>query len=421
MNNGRAHNLSPELEAELLALVEQADPLETAGPAEAGVPTESSALQVRLRSDPRLRALLTSLRDDRLAISALGPLAAPAGLLAGIETALERAALVGLGAAEPASGIVALRPPGLGHRRLRFPSGVVARLAAAAAVAGALGLGVWGIVVGARSMLNDPSLRVARGLPEPEAGPDRAGPRGGRVPADSAGVLTLTHPARSPWNPLNRLTFGTAAARRTGPEAWTSAGDGRLAEPGVTALRTRPPLTPELALELARSGRLGVRVRSQDPELSLRMLDRIATQDDRFARWHAGFGPALAWADRAPVGAPAGPVPAPIVIADDTDPAPVAPGPVRPAGPRPDIAPEPVGYYLVSVRPRPAQLLGLRAHLRRAFHRVELVELSEPAPVGQPARELDPAAVLWWDAAPSPPDAETPLRLPIVVERLADR
>lgn len=108
-----------------------------------------------MRADPRLAAAMSGMRIDRAALATLDSrLRAPEGLLTMVEARLEREALAAL--AEPGVDAGSLRVSAVTIERpspfrVLLESLLVRRLALAASLLLAIGLGVWGIVSGIRN------------------------------------------------------------------------------------------------------------------------------------------------------------------------------------------------------------------------------------------------------------------------------
>ncbi|MBX3406988.1 MAG: hypothetical protein KF869_09505 [Phycisphaeraceae bacterium] len=204
-------------------------------------------VEAAVRADPRLAAAMTGMRADRAALTTLDTsVRAPDGLLAMVEAQLEREALAALAAPATAeagtlriSAMTIERPSPF---RTLLESLLVRRLALAASLLLAIGLGMWGIVSGIRNW--------------PHAGPggagmasnthtDRPGPMGPAL-SDSATDLAATGTS---------MVFDAGTIALLAP---TSPLDG----PGVAA-DGRVYDVPAIA-DLARDGRLAIVVHARD-------------------------------------------------------------------------------------------------------------------------------------------------------------
>lgn len=357
-------------ESELLDWVEQRPSAGRAGGVEAAI-----------RAHPALAARLEEMRVDRAAMATLGDEPAPAGLLDSVERALERRMLVGLAAGQPLSDdppVSIFRPA----RRDPFLIGPVRgdavgrRLALAAAVLLVLGgAGVLGVLAMRLAPTATPPIEIADNSTPPQ--PAGEGPAAPMTGADQATRLATTA-GSEPSTELVPNEVPTVEAP---------------ASPGMTLAR---------AADLARQGRLIIRVRSVDMDRTLLRLGRIADRP-RFA-WRLGedapsaviaslqtdaprmvdpaLEPAVAsWAGIEDMSSPLFPI-APIVI------------------PRIEVQRVIPTVFLAEVRADEDALRGLLAALdATTMHTATFEEAPKPVVASGPA--LEPEAVLWWTLEPS--------------------
>jgi hypothetical protein len=362
-------------EADLLDWVEQS------------LPTRRLAeVHAALRTNPPLAARLEEMRVDRAAVAAIGLSTAPATLMDAVEQALERHLLVGLSSGEPLSD----RPPVsifTPSRRDPFRLGsfrgdaVGRRLALAATLllvaGGATIVAVLAMRLAATS--TPPTFPIAINTPDDST-------KGLKGPAETGEA----HPVidGSPVELAEAPVIDSDAALRT--EALADAGP---AEPTISLAR---------AVELAREGRLVVRIRSGDVDRTLLRFGRMA---DR---------PRQAWrlTEDAPTAIVAGlqtepprlvdPRIEPVILSDWSG----IPGLDTPMFPFPAMAPPRFEIerviptvFLAQVRTDEASLRGMIAALNAtSIHSAALEE--SPTPLAMPAPSLDADAILWWTQAP---------------------
>ncbi len=242
-------------------------------------------VEAALRSDARLAATMDSMRADRAALAALDAgVRAPDGLLVQVEAQLEREALAALAA--PA-GVGSLRVSSVTIERPNpiralLERALVRRLALAAILLLAIGLGVWGIVSGVR---NWPHAGPGGGGMASNAPRDRATPVG-PAPADSGTDLAAA--GVSPAFDAGTVAMLAPTSPLEGPGV---AADGRVYDEAALA-------------GLAQEGRLAIVLNARDgaswASLTGRGLRAREVGGAELAGSFAGVGAALAREDALP-------------------------------------------------------------------------------------------------------------------------
>lgn len=381
-------------EGELLALIEGQS-----------LPSDRVAMIAR---DPELSKLVSALRADHAALGALASMRAPDGLLDSVEARLEREALMGLAQAGeaskdiPVSTIVYDNDPVIGRI---FANRWTSRLAIAASVMLALGLG-WSLIAPVVRSTQRPPIAINT----PPAPTDVAGTSAEiKAKAESKSATTVADSA----NAGPSVTAAPAPSEPAVAKADTST------EPEPVAM------TPERAIELARAGRLGVKVRCVSPEMARKnlvaqlpggaALDTLA--NDRASIVIAQTQQIIherAVARAKPRGAPANPgAPTLAGTGNASNPLPT------PRSGEPIGAPNTQGTldgsaWRVSIAPEENRLRTLirRVTGKNADFSAELIEL--PASVDLPL-PLDIDQVLWWSRPAAQWDQR--LSIPVVIER----
>ena len=369
--------------------------------------SEADAVARAVALDPALQDWASAVRRDRAALGGLPEERAPARVMRGVEQALERHVLMaarsgrsGAPGVTPAVGrqeipVSIVQPPRYTVRERVgdvlashwFGRGV--RLASAAVLVGAAGVGVW-----------IASAWLGTGIPPAGAtSPDAEGALHAR------GLDVASGEATGPYREetLAMATeAGLASALEESLDA-TSRAAAPLEPPG--SLRARGAFGPEpeaeltlsQAVELARSGRLVIRVRTGDPMQGLDAASAIADRLARTRGLHAlerDISPALGQ-----VLARAGGVASPVVLAgEEGDPA------IRDSlvsaveRTRTDASARPVAAVLVGELD--ADERGLERVLRVLRQRGGVTLEQAPPGVGVgPA--LDPGSLLWWSEHPA--------------------
>lgn len=332
-----------------------------------------------INADARLAATMNSMRADRAALATLdSSVRAPDGLLALVEAQLEREALAALAAPATAEAgtlrVSAMTIDRPGPFRSLLESMLVRRLALAASLLLAIGLGVWGIVSGIRNW--------------PHAGP-------------GSGTNLAQNPAPAPVERFDPspIDHGTSIAHASPVHidvaavallAPTSPLDG----PGVAADGTVydvPAIT-----DLARDGRLAIVVNARDG-----------------ASWAGLSGRGLRWSDVS--GAELAGSFAAVRSALERE----------GALPRERWAPGAQSAWVAHAAPSrrvigvwvPAGGAGVRELLAATGMTggepgaARVLVLDEPV---RPERALDARSVLWWSASPAAWDRGT--FVPVIIE-----
>ena len=332
-----------------------------------------------MRADARLAAAMSGMRIDRAALATLDScLRAPEGLLTMVEARLEREALAAL--AEPAtaqtgtlrvSAVTIDRP---GPFRALLESLLVRRLALAASLLLAIGLGVWGIVSGIRNW-------------------PHAGPGSGTNLAQNPAPAPIDQPDPSPIDHAPSIAHATPVqidAAAVALLAPTLPLDG----PGVAADGTVYDV-PAIA-DLARDGRLAIVVNARDGAswagLSRRGLRWSDVSGAELAGSFAGVGAALEreaalprerWAAGAHSAWAAHAAPSRRVI----------------------------GVWVPAGGAGVRELLAATGMTGGEPGAARVLVLDEPV---RPERPLDARSVLWWSASPAAWDRGT--IVPVIIE-----
>lgn len=255
--------LPAQVQAELLALID--------GELDEG--TERAVL-ARWASQPRLAATIAALVRDRAVLRGVGDVAAPAGLLDGVETYLEREALAGLSEGRVISPLPRVEAPGRGwlfggsRRWVSIAAGV-------ALLAGGTMYLTWMGWMATRHSRTDrgylATLPTRPQSPSVDGGTGDA--RGGELAkADAAHDAVSSAGAPSsvaPAAPANAHVESGAVAAASQGEARAVDGTviGSGAEVGGPAAGAA--IDAAKAFELAREGRLAIRVIASDPALAM--------------------------------------------------------------------------------------------------------------------------------------------------------
>lgn len=364
---------------------------------------QAQQVERALGSQPQIRDRVVAMRTDRLALAALGDETAPADLLVGVADLLEREMLVELtdDAIEtahspiPISRVVPERGITAWTRRTLGGIGAVLgdrtgrRLAVAASLL---------LVAGGLSYVVSQVIHPAISASPLSTAPDE--------------IIARADPSTPDPAIASHLPAGTEPVS-TQPSAADRAND----TPRVTAAATQPgtaddgAISPARAVELARAGRLVIRVHPADAARTLALLDRIGSASSSVRVFDALDGQ-LAGAlqtRRAPT--PKRPAqPEPIIIASDELPADHAPA---------DTAQPSQGLASVD---RPWRVAGLRLVELNLTERTLAAMLrstpgaefeAAPEPMDLPIAS-DPARVLWWG---EPTSSWVPRTVvPVVVE-----
>lgn len=337
-------------------------------------------VEAALRGDARLAAAMNAMRADRAALAALDAgVRAPDGLLVQVEAQLEREALAALAA--PA-GVGSLRVSSVTIKRpnpirVLLERALVRRLALAASLLLAIGLGVWGIVSGVR---NWPHAGPGGGGMASNTPRDRATPVG-PAPADNGTDLAAA--GTSPAFDAGTLAMLAPTSPLEGPGV---ASDGRVYD------------EPALA-GLAQEGRLAIVLNARDgaswASLTGRGLRAREVGGAELAGPFAGVGAALAREDALPrerwaVGARG-------AWESNT---------VR-AAPRRRV----VGVWVPSGAAGVRELLSATGVVGGEPGAARVLVLDEPV---RPEWPVDARSVLWWASSPGRWDRGTVV--PVVIE-----
>lgn len=332
-----------------------------------------------VRADARLAAAISGMRADRAALCTLDAgVRAPDGLLAMVEARLEREALAAL-AAPAADGPRALRVSAVtidrpGPLRTLLESMLARRLALAASLLLAIGLGVWGIVSGIRNWPHAGPGGGGMASNTRTDGPERADP----APSDSATDLAAAG---------TTMEFDPATVALLAP---TSPLDG----PGVAA-DGRVYDVPAI-VDLARDGRLAIVVSARDvaswPGLSERGLRWSTVTSADLAGSFAAVGAAL---ERE------GALPRERWAAGTHGPWASTPAPARRV----------IRVWVPAGEAGVRELLAATGMTGGQPGAARILVLDEPV---RPEVPLDARGVLWWSASPSAWDRGTVV--PVVIE-----
>lgn len=411
--------LDPALEADLLAWIE-GEPLPAA---------RDAAVARYLNAHPKYAERLLRMKGDREALRALADEPAPAGLVQGaleaLEPVLERQMLLDLAQGEPVGGgppVSIVRPP----RQSLWETFTADRLGRRLAMAAALLLLVGGVTYFAADQLGDGAGRPSF---EDESGPIALQ----QPPEDEApSILFDASPARevaaAPEWAMMKSEPASDAGRVEEPAPTTLAATGRGASAGAADLAEAKPaevlvaapeapepveIGPERALELAREGRLAIRVLSGNPERAVTRLENRASRRSAAAPWRLGGE-----VDETIIAALANPGPSTALVRAD-----LPPEDLRPTFAGMDLPPEvrmllpgsettslafelPVPAHavphgrMVEVRLDERTLESVRKEAARvAGGRAVYEELPTALPPETPP--VSPASVFWWTQPPS--------------------
>lgn len=346
--------------------------------------TELQAQRVEraLGSQPPMRDRVVAMRTDRLALAALGDEPAPADLLVGVADLLEREMLV-----ELTDDAIETRDHPIPISRVVPERGVAAWTRHTLGGVGA----VLGDRTGRRLAVAAGLLLVAGGLTyvvsqviHPAIGPSPLSTSPGETiaradPATPSPAIAGHQPAGT----------DTASAQPNGPDR---AGDTRR----VATDTTQPgagddgAITPARAVELARAGRLVIRVQPADAADTLAQLDRVGTASSSvrvFTELDAQLARALQTRRPATPTRPA--QPEPIVIASDELPADHAHQDAAQPSPSADRPWRVAGLRLIELNLTERTL----ASMLRSTPGAEFE--AAPEPMDLPIAS-DPGRVLWW-------------------------
>lgn len=359
-----------------------------------------------LAANSSVRDAVAGMKTDRAQFRAMGDEPAPADLLTGVADLLEREMLVGLTdqsdlAPIPVSKVrpIAVRPAwvrtitgGLGTvvvdrtgRRLALAAGL---LIAAGGLTYFVSLNINPASKSTIDPLTNPGTTIARA----DTDQDTPTPGDGHTSDDGVG-------SRDPSGPTRPAA--TRLAQHDPPA--TNAPDDDL-------------ITPARAVELARAGRLVIRVRTGDADRALRLLDRIGERSTSVRVFDAlapalasrlRSRPAIADPDRR---SPDRPARDPIAIAGSHDPT----TPALPTIERRTTAPQLAGWRVAGLRLVEMDLTErtLAAALRSIAGGGASFEAAD-APMDLPTAS-DPSRVLWWG---EPTSAWVPRTVvPVVIE-----
>lgn len=407
--------LSDGDERELLALIEGEL-----------TPDQERAILTRWQGRPEVLRAIEGMVADRAALCSLPEVVAPAGLLNGVESFLEREALVGEADADGSEfstgtehgTLISSTPPRLTISVRGNPMSMLfSRYGALAAVLA--------IAIGGSAYLMMPS-RPAVG-PSSGAGDVTSLADRGANPATD-GQLAKSEPATELLGPAADSSSNDRIAAATPSDAAESA---VRSKEMASALESGQPLaveteiTAERAVELAREGRFMIRVVAANPERAIRRAE--ATMRDRNGSAGNIGSVDAAPADAVKIAAAAEairPLEGRIGFKEFTDKRRMAvgseegkadvPGVPRPANISLQLKPVPPrAAAAIDIRLSAEAIDSLRAMLAsRGQGVVEFVELPAAIPVEQ---SFDPESAIWWM---QPPSAWVPrMRVPVVFEQ----
>lgn len=360
----------------------EVDELDLLGWVEGDLPrARQQPVEELLASEPRLRALLSSMSADRAALRTTPAPAAPVDLLSRVEAQLERDLLVGLSGPSTETldiPISRVTVKGDGVLARIGPALRYASLAASVLIVGAIGIVMWPSLTSSRSRqpsgAQPPTLITPRPL---AAAPAESSTEASASPSDvAAGIINNALAKAEPAPSLNDLALAQAViADSLAP-----------ADESITADR---------ALELLREGRLAVRIRTLDRDRTLVRLASI----------HAEPRPTWSLLDRADETVIAALTPKPAIEQSPLDPSTLASSREHSETTRPDInippppPPTPRAVYIAEVDATARALAALRGVLGSGSNQVaEFVALD--APIATPdAASVE--SILWWTRPPS--------------------
>ena len=401
------NRIPPHLdEADLLAIAE----------GKAYLASNPKAVRAAIEADPGLGRLLRDLRADRDELHVLASdIVAPANLLEGIESRLERDVIARLAHAEtgdlplPVSSVV-MTSPSVWRRFAESRQTRRFAVAAAIAVAGlTVGLLVRNAIVSGTS----PKLNDSRNMANlPDSTRDDAANDPNRT--DLANNNTTT-PGDAP---APGATDDRALAHSNPADSTHTPAEHPLPSPVV------PTITLAQAVELAAQNRLVIRVRSERSTAADDM-QAIASRTPKDIRWKPLEGASQVVAVLAakfappPRVLPVKPAPGDTAITSDkpnvgnpSNTPPLQPNVSQPAALASDtIKP----LYVLEFESTESRLESIVAALARASSNVELVALDEPLGV---TAGLDPAAMLWWGRKPQ--DWVKRVAVPVVLDTTKD-
>jgi hypothetical protein len=338
---------------------------------------------------------VVQMQANRRALQSLGVERAPKGLADRVVAALERDALLGLAEGTPAP------PPIQITDHVRSGPARWARMGPGLALAAGLALVITGTVYWSNVLFG--------------GGPAQA-------PRESVGPMAIaTGPADASPAARAKTSAESAPPADSAPAATMMAASGPAQEPAA-----HEPLTPERAAELARAGRLVIRVAAT----STRALSQLETmgngRNHRAWRLQKDVPPAVSAAILATVAAPA--IPADFVgpVMAAAHPANVASLIAPMVGPRAafNLTPPRIerdgsviaGSYLLEVPADAEAISGVASILGERLKgevRMEALPDAVPTPPSAP----DPGSLLWWTQTPQnwTPRASVPI---VIEERL---
>lgn len=354
-------------------------------------PAERAEVERRITSRPDLAALLTGMRRDRMQLAALQDPAAPRGLV--------DAALRALQQGQQAQALQSLRLAGEQHAEIQVSRVVPTRrnwwTSGRRAVAAAA---ILGLVGGITAISLWPAPRPITPTPQPNQ-------------------LATETTQQTP----------DAVATLTGPTESTEAAP--AAEPTAVAIAdVAVPLAPivadvdqmERALELARAGRLVIRVAATNPTRSDQQLASLVTRSESGRLWRAS---ASIPADiRVALATPRSPSPESVDTAPDAIPATAIASSderpfliLRPRTPAPLSLPPDAEDLLATAELSPTgdAVRSLCQALTNQLGPITITELAEPLADVAEAPTLD--SVLWWSGSPA--RWARWVRIPVVIER----
>ncbi len=278
MNNGRSHPDQPTpaqglngaagISEQLLIDLIEDQPIAEADRARIGA---------ALLADPALSRMVAEMRADRVGLVELGHIKAPAGLLDGVEAMLERQALLGLATSEvsavPASIPISQYQPAANRtdravtvRRIGYGLALAAGLAIVATVS------FWAVRKPASPVVRDITRENGKKA-APNVNPNTVTPA--IVPGGSNDSIAINNAAPvDTINPTIEIaTPGPTNVGKTDPEVNPVDPVPTIAEATPVKLPFGMPL--DRALDLAREGRLLVRVKAKSIDAATTQLDRM--------------------------------------------------------------------------------------------------------------------------------------------------